>query len=1044
MTISDKKKLSFVVIFIFFCSILIHAQNKLDDLNIIFKHDFENNTLGDYIFSEWNKDWMNPPWNNRQSSLDISVDGTDNTNPSKALQISYPINSLGPEEGGTNWYLNLEKKCNEVYLSYDLKFMPGFNFQKGGKLPSLKGGTVEEGNFSRPNGYDGFTGGMMFKENGEIVFYLYYPDASVTEYGQSFKWGVNSYSPGYFAPSSVVIEYGKGEIPRCIPGKWHNLTYRMVLNTVKANGGGNYDGILEAYFDGVLVTQISHLLFRHTESLGIDCLRIVSFFGGSTNDWRNPIDEWLKLDNVILYTFKEGIDVPRGNTLSPTNRQINYWRKFSVNYTAPPIAPAELTTQGITKSSVKLRWNDLSGNEESFIIYRSNLRDGEYTQVGKVTANVNVFSDYGLSTGTKYFYKIQASNPLGNSDFSNVLEITTTALQIPASPSSLRIASTAKNSINLIWNDNSSNENGFRVYRSNSSTEGFSEITAVAANNNSYIDNSLQPGTTYYYKIRAYNDDGLSAYSPVVSATTIALQIPTQPGNLIASHIEYTSSTLVWEDNSNNETGFELERCITDNCENTKTIIKLPANTKSYTDLNLSMNTSYQYRIRAINGDGNSGWSNMIVAVTPRIIAPVAPTKLKSTKFTDKSISVTWKDNSSNEDAFIITRSLAVNPSLTTSITLSANDTAFTDSSLVSSTTYFYTIKAINKGGQSSLSNKNVATTLSQAELKRIKNGLITYYNFGFNPDYIVYDQSGYGDPLNLHILNRSVINWNKDNTIDIMNNTAVVSLEPATKIINAVKQTNELTFECWLKPTEPFLGADSRIASISSTDDELGFALDQQFNRSESEHEFEYTVRLQTASTVTSGYPEYNSDLNQSYINLQHLVYTRDHFGKETLYLNGKKSSEGFRPSDLDTWKSNYYLRLGNESDMNHSWTGSFYSVAVYNRALSVDDVTINYSAGPSDSIQVADISYNLEVYPNPAPDEVNLLITPEVVTDLVPLTTIRILDVYGRVLYEESVFNPNRQIMKTINTRNFAPGIYLVQIVSGEKQKTARLIKP
>ncbi|MBN1145383.1 MAG: fibronectin type III domain-containing protein, partial [Bacteroidales bacterium] len=737
-------------------------------------------------------------------------------------------------------------------------------------------------------------------------------------------------------------------------------------------------------------------------------------------------------------------NVPRGNTLSPTNRTINYWRMFSSIFTEPPSPPSTLTSNSRTKSSISLNWKDNSNNEHGFKIFRSSSNDGAYSEIGSVTSNITSFTDNLLSVNSTYFYKICAYNNVGISDFSPILQATTLDLQIPAVPSSLTIDSKTKTSVTLRWIDNSSNEKGFRIYRSNSSTEGFSEIATVTANNNSYIDNSLLPGTTYYYRIRAYNDDGLSSYTTVVSATTIALQIPLQPGNLIASHIDYTSSTLVWEDNSNNETGFELERCITDNCENSKTSIKLPANTKSYADMNLSMNTSYQYRIRAINDDGNSGWSNMIVAVTPRILAPVAPTKLKSTKFTDKSISVTWKDNSSNEDAFIITRSLAVNPSLTTAITLSANDTAFTDSSLVSSTTYFYTIKAINKGGQSSLSNKNVATTLSQAELKRVKNGLITYYNFGFNPDYIIYDQSGYGDPLNLHILNRSVINWNKDNTIDIMNNTAVVSLEPATKIIDAVKQTNEFTFECWLKPTEPFIGADSRIASISSDNDELGFALDQWYSRSESEQDFEYSVRLQTASTVTSGYPEYNSDLSQSYINLQHLVYTRDHFGKETLYLNGNKSSEGFRPSNLDTWKSNYYLRLGNESDMNHSWTGSFYSVAIYNRALSEAEVAINKSAGPCDSIQVADISYNLELYPNPAPDEVKLLITPEVVSDIVPRTTIRILDVYGRALYEESVFNPNRQIMRTINTRNFAPGIYLVQIVSGEKQKTARLIKP
>ncbi|MBN1183596.1 MAG: hypothetical protein JXB49_15000, partial [Bacteroidales bacterium] len=309
----------------------------MHDLNVIFKHDFENNTVGDYSFREWNSDWLTPPWENRQSTLDISVSTSDVDNPTKTLQIYYPENSLGPEEGGTNWWTNISNKQEEVYLSYDIMFMPGFKYQWGGKLPSIKGGTVEvKGNFDRPDGYDGFAAGIMFKEEGQIVFYLYYPDSKVTQYGESFSWGARNYPVNYFSPSSVVIEYGSGDLCYAKPGKWHNLTYRMVLNTINSSGKGNYDGILEAYFDGKLVTQISHILFRHTLNLGIDCLRMVSFFGGSTDDWRNPIPEWLKIDNVILYTFNDNINVPRGNTLSPTNRTINYWRMFSSIFTEPP------------------------------------------------------------------------------------------------------------------------------------------------------------------------------------------------------------------------------------------------------------------------------------------------------------------------------------------------------------------------------------------------------------------------------------------------------------------------------------------------------------------------------------------------------------------------------------------------------------------------------------------------------------------------------------------------------------------------------------
>ncbi len=390
--------------------------SSIDDLNLIFRHDFESNSIGDYVFQEWNRDWLNPPWNNRQSTLDITQDYTDNANPTKVMKMYYPANSLGPSEGGTNYWTNLSAKYDEMYVSYDVMFMPGFEFQQGGKLPSVRGGSVEtEGDFFKPDGYDGFAGGIMFKENGRLVFYIYYPDSNLDKYGTSFGWGVNTYPTDYFYPSSVVVEYGSGDIPYCTAGEWHNITYRMVLNSVNSSGGGNFDGILEAWFDGKLVTQISHILFRQTLDLGIDCLRMVSFFGGDTDDWRNPIDEWLKIDNVMLYTYRDYIDVPRGNTLSPTNRTINYQGQFSVPHTTVPNAPSSLTASAQGPTSINLNWQDKSNIEYGFRLYRANSAGGDFAEIATLTSNVTGYTDNSLLPGTTYYYKVLAYNEIGAS-----------------------------------------------------------------------------------------------------------------------------------------------------------------------------------------------------------------------------------------------------------------------------------------------------------------------------------------------------------------------------------------------------------------------------------------------------------------------------------------------------------------------------------------------------------------------------------------------------------------------------------------------------
>jgi hypothetical protein len=75
--------------------------------------------------------------------------------------------------------------------------------------------------------------------------------------------------------------------------------------------------------------------------------------------------------------------------------------------------------------------------------------------------------------------------------------------------------------INLSWTDNSNNETGFKVERSKSGNANtFSQIATVGANVTTYSDTGLNRASSYYYRVRAYNAGGNSAYSNIASATT--------------------------------------------------------------------------------------------------------------------------------------------------------------------------------------------------------------------------------------------------------------------------------------------------------------------------------------------------------------------------------------------------------------------------------------------------------------------------------------------------------------------------------------------
>lgn len=112
----------------------------------------------------------------------------------------------------------------------------------------------------------------------------------------------------------------------------------------------------------------------------------------------------------------------------------------------------------------------------------------------------------------------------GESALSNTASATTTATQIattPTAPSHLSATALSTTQVSLGWSDNSSNETGFRIERSTNGKR-WSQVATVGAGVTSYSESGLKRNTTYYYRVRAYNSAGNSAYSNIASTKTSA------------------------------------------------------------------------------------------------------------------------------------------------------------------------------------------------------------------------------------------------------------------------------------------------------------------------------------------------------------------------------------------------------------------------------------------------------------------------------------------------------------------------------------------
>jgi C1A family cysteine protease/predicted secreted protein len=190
----------------------------------------------------------------------------------------------------------------------------------------------------------------------------------------------------------------------------------------------------------------------------------------------------------------------------------------------------------------------------------------------------------------------------------------------PAAPTNLAATAVSYSQINLSWTDNASNETGFKIESCDGlDCSDFAQIATVGANVTSYANTGLTASTSYSYRVRAYNTAGDSDYSNTATAVTQAAPaLPAAPSGLTATAISRSQINLTWIDNATNETGFKIERCKGSTCSNFGQIATVGANVTTYSSTGLSQSSTYRYRVRAYNAAGNSAYSNIAAATTPR------------------------------------------------------------------------------------------------------------------------------------------------------------------------------------------------------------------------------------------------------------------------------------------------------------------------------------------------------------------------------------------------------------------------------------------
>jgi uncharacterized protein (TIGR02145 family) len=360
-------------------------------------------------------------------------------------------------------------------------------------------------------------------------------------------------------------------------------------------------------------------------------------------------------------------------------------------------APSQFSALQLSETSIQLSWQDNCDYEDGYNIERDSGSGYELLLV--LGANIRTVVDTGLVYGIDYLYRVRAFT---RSNVSNWVPSTEISIIFPPATNLVAIA-LDDSRIQLNWNDNSHNEEGFRIERDQGS--GFIHVADLSEDVISYVDIELEYGPTYIYRVVGYKGEYKSNWATGNPINTI---FP-EPSNLLTTVINDARIELSWEDNCSFENGYKVER---DSGSGYSQIAMLAGSVISYTDIDLDYGLSYTYRLKAFTNINESFYSNE--SLTELIIS--SPTNLVAQVYENDSVVLEWVDNCTFEEGYLVERKVE-NNSFDAIASLDANIMSYEDTDFSMDVIYTYRVFAFTDENVSHFSSEAIAWASSLPQL---------------------------------------------------------------------------------------------------------------------------------------------------------------------------------------------------------------------------------------------------------------------------------------------------------------------------------------
>jgi large repetitive protein len=352
-------------------------------------------------------------------------------------------------------------------------------------------------------------------------------------------------------------------------------------------------------------------------------------------------------------------------------------------------------TLAYTFTTITASWTADVNSGSAITGYKLYITGGATATID-LSANTRTYAYSVGSAGVDYTFQVEAINGVGPTPSATKTERASKAPEAPVAS----LVSYTGTTITISWpapTDNGSALTSYEVYRTTSGT-AVATITA-SGSPTSYTFTGLSTGVSHSVYVRARNRDGWSANSNQVTETTsIAPTVPT-----ITSPPTYTDSTITLSWSAANGYGVPVTYYIYKSLTNSGfEVVDWSGSATTYTSTGLTMGTTYYYKVRAENRNGNNGLSASVSQYPSK--KPETPAGFDISGYGLNSIRVKWNGNDISNGAAITSYRLYSSTSAGAAgsyVTIGSTERSYNTTGLTSGTTYYFRLTAVNRDGES-------------------------------------------------------------------------------------------------------------------------------------------------------------------------------------------------------------------------------------------------------------------------------------------------------------------------------------------------------